>query len=297
MNESRIEKNQDITEEIEKEERKVKIKRITKKSLMIGIPIIIFLSLTFFILRVVGNMGIVVREYPVYKESLPNDFNGFKIVQFSDIHYNSSSSINTIKKMVNLINKTNPDIVLFTGDLIDSDYQIDDSTLETIMSEFNSINAKIGKYAIRGEEDKENFNKVFDNSNFKILENTVEKIYLNNSSIDLLVLDETYSKENIVGYNSEIFTIAVIHKPDLTERLMKDYNVQIIMAGHSHNGQIVLPLIGALMRKEGAKKYPSSHYTINNTDLYVSGGIGNSGNSFRLFNHPSINFYRLRTNK
>lgn len=297
MNESRIEKNQDITEEIEKEERKVKIKRITKKSLMIGIPIIIFLSLTFFILRVVGNMGIVVREYPVYKESLPNDFNGFKIVQFSDIHYNSSSSINTIKKMVNLINKTNPDIVLFTGDLIDSDYQIDDSTLETIMSEFNSINAKIGKYAIRGEEDKENFNKVFDNSNFKILENTVEKIYLNNSSIDLLVLDETYSKENIVGYNSEIFTIAVIHKPDLTERLMNDYNVQIIMAGHSHNGQIVLPLIGALMRKEGAKKYPSSHYTINNTDLYVSGGIGNSGNNFRLFNHPSINFYRLRTNK
>lgn len=297
MNESRIEKNQDITEEIEKEERKVKIKRITKKSLMIGIPIIIFLSLTFFILRVVGNMGIVVREYPVYKESLPNDFNGFKIVQFSDIHYNSSSSINTIKKMVNLINKTNPDIVLFTGDLIDSDYQIDDSTLETIMSEFNSINAKIGKYAIRGEEDKENFNKVFDNSNFKILENTVEKIYLNNSSIDLLVLDETYSKENIVGYNSEIFTIAVIHKPDLTERLMKDYNVQIIMAGHSHNGQIVLPLIGALMRKEGAKKYPSSHYTINNTALYVSGGIGNSGNNFRLFNHPSINFYRLRTNK
>lgn len=297
MNESRIEKNQDITEEIEKEERKVKIKRITKKSLMIGIPIIIFLSLTFFILRVVGNMGIVVREYPVYKESLPNDFNGFKIVQFSDIHYNSSSSINTIKKMVNLINKTNPDIVLFTGDLIDSDYQIDDSTLETIMSEFNSINAKIGKYAIRGEEDKENFNKVFDNSNFKILENTVEKIYLNNSSIDLLVLDETYSKENIVGYNSEIFTIAIIHKPDLTERLMKDYNVQIIMAGHSHNGQIVLPLIGALMRKEGAKKYPSSHYTINNTDLYVSGGIGNSGNNFRLFNHPSINFYRLRTNK
>ena len=297
MNESRIEKNQDITEEIEKEERKQKIKKITKKSLMIGIPIIVFISLTFFILRVVGNMGIVVREYPVYKESLPNDFDGFKIVQFSDIHYNNASSINTIKNLVKLINKTKPDIVLFTGDLIDNDYQIDDSTLETIMSEFNSINAKIGKYAIRGEEDKENFNKVFDNSNFKILENTVEKIYLNSSSIDLLVLDETYSKENITNYNNEIFTIAVIHKPDLTERIMNDFNPQIIMAGHSHNGQIVLPLIGALMRKEGAKKYPSSHYTINNTDLYVSGGIGNSGNNFRLFNHPSINFYRLRISK
>ena len=165
------------------------------------------------------------------------------------------------------------------------------------MCEFNSINAKLGKFAIRGEEDHENFNKVFNNSNFKILENTIEKIYLGSSSIDLLAVNEKYNKEDIKGYNEEVFTISLSHKPDLTDRVLNDLNISLIFAGHSHNGQIVLPLIGPVFKKEGAKKYPSSHYTIKNTELYVSGCIGNSGHQWRLFNHPSINFYRLRTNK
>lgn len=297
MNESRIEKNSDITEKIEKEEQQEKIKRITKKVAIIVIPLLVFLFVSYFILRFVGNAGIRVREYSIYNDALPNDFDGLKIVQFSDIHYCDSTSFSTIKKIVSLINKTKPDIVLFTGDLIDKDYIIDNNTLENIMLEFKSINAKIGKYAIRGEEDSTYFDQVFNNSNFNILNNTVEPIYINQSSINLLTVDETYTKDNIKGFSDEIFTISIIHKPDLSDRIISDFNTQIIFAGHSHNGQVILPLIGPLMKKEGAKKYPSSHYTINNTDLYVSGGIGNSKYQFRLLNHPSINFYRLRTSK
>ena len=51
------------------------------------------------------------------------------------------------------------------------------------------------------------------------------------------------------------------------------------------------------MKKEGAKKYFSPYYKINDTELYISGGLGNKDYEFRLFNHPSINFYRLRINK
>ena len=294
MNESRTEKNFDIAKELEKEEKSIKRKKIVKLSLIIGIPLILIISISYFLIRVVGNIGLNIREYPVYKDNLPSDFDGIKIVHFGDIHYTKSSSISTIKKLVKMINKLNPDIVIFTGDLIDSDFNIDNETLETIMSEFNSINAKIGKYAIKGEEDNEYFKTVFDNSNFKILENTIEKIYLGNSSIDLLTVDDKYNKEDIKGYNEEVFTIALIHKPDITDRLLIDFNVNLIFAGHSHNGQIVLPLVGGILRKDGAKKYYKSHYTINRTDLYITGGVGNSGHQWRLFNHPSINFYRLR---
>ena len=298
MNESRSEKNFDIAKELEKEEKDIKRKKIIKWTLIIGIPLILIISISYFLIRVVGNMGLNVREYAVYKDNLPSDFDGFKVVQFSDIHFNNTSSLNTIKKLVKAINKANPDIVIFTGDLIDSYYSIDDETLEEIMSEFNSIKAKIGKYAIRGEEDLENFDKVFNNSNSKILENTIEKIYLGTSSIDLLAVQETYNKEEIKGYNEEIFTIAITHKPDTTDRLLSDFNTNLILAGHSHNGQIVLPFIGGIFKKEGAKKYNKSHYLINNkVDLYISGGIGNSTHQWRLFNHPSINFFRLRTNK
>lgn len=297
MNESRTEKNFDIAKELEKERKDIQRKKIIKITLWISIPLIIVISLFYFLIRVVGNMGLIVREYPVYKSNLPLDFDGIKIVQFSDLHYNNTSSISTVEKLVKTINKTNPDIVIFTGDLIDSHYDIKSDELEEIMSELNSITATIGKYAIKGEEDKENFYTVFNNSNFMILENTVEKIYYKASSIDIITVNETYSKEDIKGYNPESFNIFLIHKPDLTDRIINDFSADLVFAGHSHNGQIVLPLIGPLFRKEGAKKYPSSHYTINNTELFVSGGIGNSGHQWRLFNHPSINFYRLRTSK
>ena len=67
------------------------------------------------------------------------------------------------------------------------------------------------------------------------------------------------------------------------------------MAGHSHNGQVRLPFIGAIVKNQGAKKYYNEYYKIKNTDLYISGGIGTSTLPFRLFNRPNINFYRLRS--
>ncbi len=294
MSESRTEKNHDIAKELDKEKNSILKKKIIKISLIVLIPLIVILSIIYFLIRVVGNIGLVVREYAIYKDNIPKEAEGLKIVQFSDLHFNNTSSLNTVKKVVKAINKANPDIVIFTGDLIDSHYEIDSDTIEAIMSELNSINASLGKYAIRGEEDFENFTKVFNNSNFKILENTVEKIYIGSSSIDLLAVDEKYIKENIKGYNEESFTITIVHKPDLADRIIEDFKTSIIFAGHSHNGQIILPFIGPLMKKEGAKKYPLSSYTIGDVNLYVSGGIGNSKHQWRLFNHPSINFYRLR---
>ena len=73
------------------------------------------------------------------------------------------------------------------------------------------------------------------------------------------------------------------------------FEPNMIIAGHSHNGQIILPLIGPVIKKEGAKKYISSYYDIDGIPLYISGGLGNSYYPFRLLNHPSINLYRLRT--
>ena len=71
------------------------------------------------------------------------------------------------------------------------------------------------------------------------------------------------------------------------------YKPNLILAGHSHNGQIRLPIIGGLTKFEEAKKYSNSKYNIDNTTLFISGGLGTSKYEFRLFNHPSINFYRL----
>ena len=87
----------------------------------------------------------------------------------------------------------------------------------------------------------------------------------------------------------------IMHEPDFIDDFEIN-NFDLILAGHSHNGQVRLPFIGAIIKPNGAHKYYDSHYKIHNTDLYISSGLGTSIIDVRLFNKPSFNFYRL-TNK
>ena len=255
MMESRSEKNLEIAEEIEKEERKDRNKQVFKILFWTFIPLFIFFGISYTLLRFVGNMGLVVREYPVYIDNLDNELDGLKIVQFSDIHFNQYTSYEKIETLVNSINKANPDIVIFTGDLIDKSYVIDNDNKEKLIKEFSKINAKIGKYAIYGDEDGSNFKDIFDNINFEILDNEVCNIYIGSSLINLIAVDSKYETFDLPNFDDDNLVIAITHKPDLADKIVADFRPDIIMAGHSLNGQIILPIFGPLMKKEGAKKY------------------------------------------
>ena len=76
---------------------------------------------------------------------------------------------------------------------------------------------------------------------------------------------------------------------------MTNYNPDMVLAGHSHNGNIRIPIINyPLIRKEDAKKYNNDYYKIGSTGFYISGGLGtNNSIGIRLFCRPSINLYRL----
>ena len=88
------------------------------------------------------------------------------------------------------------------------------------------------------------------------------------------------------------YKILIMHEPDSLDSI-KDISFDLVLAGHSHLGQVRIPIIGSIVTPEGAKKYKDEYYQKGNTDLYISGGIGTSKVSFRLFNRPSFNLYRL----
>lgn len=95
-----------------------------------------------------------------------------------------------------------------------------------------------------------------------------------------------------------MYSIVLVHEPDYTDNILQyNNNINLILSGHSHNGQVRIPIIGTIYTPNGAKKYYDEHYNIGNTNLYISGGIGNSKLDVRLFNHPSINLYRINSNK
>ena len=119
-------------------------------------------------------------------------------------------------------------------------------------------------------------------------------VYNKNSNIQLISIDDNYQEYSKLKIDNNLFTIAITHKPDNTDKIIEYFSPDIILAGHSHNGQVSLPFVGPLMKRIGSTKYIESYYKINKTELFISGGIGNTKYNMRLFNHPSINFFRLK---
>ena len=103
------------------------------------------------------------------------------------------------------------------------------------------------------------------------------------------------SKNSCKSILSDInYKIILVHEPDYIDTITSKYNnINLVLAGHSHNGQINIPYIKKLLLPEGSKKYYNNYYKVNNTNLYISSGLGESKINFRLFNKPSINFYRI----
>ncbi len=304
---SRTEKNKSKRKEINKEENKEKRKKILNSTFKVLMCIAIIISIAYIILRYVGNYGLVVKEESLVYESLPENFHGLKIIQFSDLHYGTTVDTKKLESIVNKINSINPDIILFTGDLIDRTYPINNKEIEQVTELLNKLKAKLGKYATEGDHDKKYFNTIIKNTDFIYLENSYELIYkegytpilitgIGSSNLNNTDIDKAFSYFKEENSNKDIFTIAIMHEPDNIDLMLESYNVNLAFAGHSHNGQVRLPFTEALVKVTGAKKYYEEKHIINNTTLFISGGIGTSIYPFRLFNHPSINFIRLRTN-
>lgn len=301
---TRTEKNEEKQKEIIKEKNRETRKKIVFLSLKI-IFLFIIISTSFFLYTTyISSKIIIVKENRITNEKLPTTFDGLKIIQISDIHYGSTIFNEDMIKLVNLINRRNPDIVVFTGDLIDQDYKIKLKEQEELIKNLKKIDASIGKYAVMGEEDGENFTTILNQSEFNILNNDYDLIYSNSNTPILLIgigsslkdikdVDTAYRYFKEETHNSNIYTITLLHEPDTVDEIISTYQTDLFLAGHSHNGHVVLPYIGGLIPKQEAKNYNKEFYQLENSKLYISSGIGTNANGFRLFCHPSINFFRL----
>ena len=271
-----------------------------KKVLKVFIIIITLIVLLLLYSRFIGTTGLTTKEYTIKDNNISDDFDGIKIVHFSDLHYKRIITKDRIDKLINEINLINSDIVIFTGDLIDQDSDITEDDISYLKETLSKINAKYGKYSVIGNHDYsidiEVLRSIYKESNFKLLENSYDIIYGKNNNklyiggISTGAFSDTVL--NKMSYNEECYKIIILHEPDYTDEIIS-LNPNLILGGHSHNGQVNIPHLKKYFVPTGSKKYYKEHYLVNNTNLYISSGIGVSRYNFRLFNHPSINFYRL----
>lgn len=278
------------------------MKKFIRFLLILGLII----TLIFLYARYIGTTGLITKEYKIETKDIPMSFDGLKIVHFSDLHYLRVVNKNTLKKVVEEINLINPDIVFFTGDLIDKDFNITEKEEKKLIEFLGSLKSKYGKYTVIGNHDikkeEELLNRIYTNSDFTLLQNTYDIIYSNTNEKIFIGGTNTYSFDKAdINKTMEYFQsnedinykIILSHEPDYADTITKSYDVDLILSGHSHNGQINIPFIKRLFLPYGSRKHYEPYYNINNTDLYISSGIGESRINLRLFNRPSINFYRI----
>ena len=277
-------------------EKKEKEKKKGGKLLSIFLFLVVIVVTIFLYAKYTGIKGLIVKEYRVKSEILTNNFSGLKIIHFSDLLYKSTVDKEDVKNLIKRINELKPDIVVFTGDLINKNAKITNEDIEFLEEELESIKAKVGSI--------ESYKTIMEKSKFKILNNSYDEIfYKNNESMFIIglpsSLKEEIKLEDAFNFYKEDekrkFIIVLVHDGKTIRFLDEStYEVDLVLGGHSLNGSIVIPYYGGIFIDDGAYKYYQEHYSKGITDIYISSGVGTNKYPYRIFNKPSFNLYRLK---
>jgi len=260
----------------------------------------------YFYSRYIEPHRLDIKQVTIQHENIPKSFHGCKIVQFSDTHLGFQYNLEQLKKHIITINNLEPDIIFFTGDLMDKPNQY--PLKKALSNTLKQLNAPYGKYAVYGNHDHggygtEIYMKIMKEANFNVLRNetlSVEledgnKIYI--AGIDDAMLGKPDIPWTLKGIPANSFSILLSHAPDMADAASA-IGVNIQLSGHSHGGQVKLPFYGPLVTPPYGRKYIEGPYNVNKNVplfLYVNRGLGTTRLPFRFLSVPEITVFLLQS--
>ncbi len=255
---------------------------------------------------------LVVNKQTLRIKNWNSAFDNFKIVAVSDIHGGSNNvTEEKIRRIVLLINEQNADLVVLLGDYV-SQRRGDRSQLRmpiaTIAENLKGIESKYGVFAVLGNHDglfdDQQIAAELERVGIDVLQNEIKVISKDNQKIRLLGLKDhlklnswfTFDAEvrNIVAQNEPGGDIIVLeHSPDVFEVLnyykTLGTDFKLMLAGHTHGGQIWFPILGApIVPSSYGQKYARGHIVDKGSDLFVTSGVGTSILPLRFGVPPEI---------
>lgn len=242
----------------------------------------------------------------ITSSKIPDSLDDVNIGYFSDIYYMEFMNDERLDKMIETMNHSDIDILLFGGDLFANPQseEINAEVIQKITSKLSAIKAPLGKFFVLGDLDNTTtdtrtlVSNILYNAGFEDMTNRNTKLHNGKSeSISLVGLDNAINgsvdvQAAFAGTSSETFTILFTHTPD-NASLIADNSVDFAIAGHSLGGQIYLPIIGTVKKIDGAITYMHGRYELKDFTLVVSNGLGTTGSDMRLFCSPQFNIIRL----
>jgi predicted MPP superfamily phosphohydrolase len=273
--------------------------RIWSKKFSLACMLILGL-IVFFVYQ---NNSIVITNWNYHNSKIPIDFDNFTIVHISDLHNKMFGH-----DQANLLDKVrsiSPDIIIITGDLIDRRRY----DLDTAMKFITGAVKIAPVYYVSGNHEAwsgkfPSIKQSLIDAGVCILDDKAVELSKVKSSIHIMgisdpdFLTSTYREGTNTGKIEEqlnqwatdgSFTILLSHRPELFD-LYCENNIDLVFSGHTHGGQIRIPLYGGFVAPEQGifPDYISGSYSKNATTMFISRGLGNSLIPVRVFNRPEI---------
>lgn len=250
-----------------------------------------------------GNAALQTSPYDIFSPRLPGGFEGFRIAQISDLHNTEFGEEN--RKLLNALKQAEPDIIVLTGDLVDSR-----NTDISVAVALAQRAVKIAPcYYVTGNHESRigELSQLLDglvSARVTVLRNETAALERNGDKLTLLGLDDpAFRSDYMVGDSGPVltaaleklaagdmeYTIALSHRPEWFS-LYRDFGLDLVFCGHAHGGQFRLPFVGGIVAPNQGffPRYDAGVFTEKDCFMVVSRGLGPSIIPLRIGNRPEL---------
>lgn len=269
------------------------------------IIVIALVCLALIIWLIWANGALMLTGYTVSSGKLPEEFDGFRIAQVSDLHNASFGADN--EELLELLRSAEPDIIAVTGDLIDSRHTDVDTAVK-----FIEAASKIAPvyYVTGNHEARLDFDEIepqLIEAGAVVLRNASAYVEHGAARIQIAGIDdpsflgssgsaESRAEEELEGVvDADTYTVLLAHRPELIDTYAAS-GAELILSGHAHGGQVRLPLLGGLYAPGQGflPKYDAGVFESGESTMVVSRGLGASLFPLRVNNRPELVLITLR---
>lgn len=216
---------------------------------------------------------------------LPPSLQGFRIIQITDMHTGGYTPVDYLRSVITRVNEMNADLICVTGDLVSHDMEFVDTACDLLATLRAPVVVTFGNHDYATTHETWTSSVVADalqhrlqSHNITVLRNQAMPIERPDGRLWLVGLEDLWSglfspQAAFENVDSSEPTIALSHSPD-TIYYLEPFGPQWILAGHTHGGQIRIPIIGPLILPIDNKKLDKGLFHIGQTKMYVSRGVG-----------------------
>jgi predicted MPP superfamily phosphohydrolase len=233
--------------------------------------------------------------------NLPNEFNSLTIAHMSDIHHGPYTGLDYINHCIEIVNGVNPDIIALTGDFTFAGRRYIEPCAEVL----RGLKARVGVYAVLGNHDyyagAGQVARALKNSGCRLMVDAQDCLEQRGAKLRLLGVDDLiYGTTDVNRLMRDLPRedpkIVLSHNPDFIEEFaVKNRHVDLMIAGHTHGGQIRFPLVGAPhISSDYGQRYAIGLNRKGSMQIYTTRGIGTILLPTRFDCPPEIVIYTLR---